>query len=403
MKRLGFMVGVLILAGCTENLATPGDCPELCPGQTLTVKDTTILANSGLDSAYFGYTPRAVPPALLVSSGLPAGEARTFVVFQPARFDSITVLDTLKELVIDTVNVEFTLLARDSTATGLKLYIHRVPVGLDSSATFAQLDPLLTPESLVDSIVVPDSVHTGLIQAQITNVTTIAKVLATVPNDSGRIGIAVRLSASKPTGVRLLATLSTGQPQIDILGKVAVTDTAKQRQKLTLVPEQTRTNFVLSREAAFDMDMLPVGGVDRARSLIRFTIPAVIKDSASLIKATLELTPVEPIYGLPADSAGSLLELQAITADLGGKSPVAQTVAAVEFRIPESAGSTISINIRSLVDQWRATNGPPPAVLIRFNPEGGSFMQPVFYSTRSLIGQPRLRIIYALPTHPGKP
>ena len=400
MTRLGFAVGALVLAGCTENLATPGDCPELCPGQTLIVRDTTIFADPGLDSAYFGYTPKAIPPALLVSSGLPAGEARTFVIFQTAKFDSITVLDTARALAIDTVLVAFTLQARDTTAKHLKVFIHRVPLTLDSTTTFAQLDPLLTPESLVDSIVVPDSVRTGLIQAVITKAETIIKGLATQTGDSGRIGIALRLTADKATGIRLASTLTTGQPQITISGKVAVTDTARQRQRLTIAAQQTRTNFVVSRRVAFDSDMLPVGGHERARSLIRFTLPKVIKDSASLIKATLELTPVEPVYGLPTDSAGSLLELQGISADLGAKSP--RGAGAIQYRIPEATG-TVSVDIRGLVEQWRIDKGPPSAVLLRFNPEGGSFMQPVFYSTRSATGRPRLRIIYALPSHPGKP
>ena len=63
------------------------------------------------------------------------------------------------------------------------------------------------------------------------------------------------------------------------------------------------------------------------------------------------------------------------------------------------------MDVRQLVEQWRVKNGPPPVLFLGLDPEGGSFMQPRFFSTRSAPGGagPRLRITYALPTRPGKP
>jgi len=42
-------------------------------------------------------------------------------------------------------------------------------------------------------------------------------------------------------------------------------------------------------------------------------------------------------------------------------------------------------------------------VVVFHNQENVGFMQPVFYSTRSGVGAPRLRIVYALPTGTNTP
>ncbi|MEZ4585687.1 MAG: hypothetical protein R2909_04710 [Gemmatimonadales bacterium] len=91
-------------------------------------------------------------------------------------------------------------------------------------------------------------------------------------------------------------------------------------------------------------------------------------------------------------------------ADLGAKSPVLQS-AGVQLagRIVEGTAQPVQIDLRALVAQWRIENGPPSTVLLAHFQEGGTFMQPVFFSTRSATGQPRLRITYALPTRPGHP
>ena len=154
MRRVGVPLGALLLAAalaCQEKLTTPVDCPELCPGQSLIIRDTVLLPLAGLDSSYAGYVSAADVPALLVSDGLAAGEARAFATF-PRQSDSLTV-DGLPFLyTTDSVSVTFHLVARDSTVTGLRILLHRVPPHFDTTATFTGVDTLLTPPSLIDSI-----------------------------------------------------------------------------------------------------------------------------------------------------------------------------------------------------------------------------------------------------------
>jgi hypothetical protein len=397
---------VLLLGalGCREDLSTPGECPELCPGTPLTIRDTVIVAVPGGDSSFAGYTPLSLPPALLVASGLPAGDAYTFVVFGSQRRDSVSVAAETHAFTLDSLTLTFSLQARDSLVKNVRLLVYRVPITLDSSATFSQIGALLTPAALVDSVMIPDSVLTGSVRALFDG-NDLPK-LVTPPGDSGRLGFALSLRADGPTGVRLGTTTGGSvQPSLDTYGHAeGVTDTTLQKQQLTVSPDSGRYNFVLSRRPATTPDLLVIGGTQRARSLIRFVLPSFLKDSVSIIKATLGLTPVEPIFGLPTDSTGSLLFVRGVAVDLGGKSPILNTATlAINQQIVESTTAPVLVDVRALVLQWLVTNGPPSVVSVGLSPEGGSFMQPVFYSTRSPMGHPTLQITYALPTRPGNP
>jgi hypothetical protein len=90
-RRTALLGGLVVLAaGCGERLATPADCPALCPGTGADIFDTVLVAIPGADSTYEGYASQADVPSILVSNGLPEREARAFLRF-PARPDTITV------------------------------------------------------------------------------------------------------------------------------------------------------------------------------------------------------------------------------------------------------------------------------------------------------------------------
>ncbi len=409
MRKLRWALIALgaVLAGCQEKLATPGDCPALCPDTQIQVLDTAIVALPDQDSTFFGYTPRASRGALLVSNGLAAGEFRSFVRFPSQRSDSILVDGTYYALAVDTVSVSFTLRARDSTATGLTVYLHRVPLTVDTTLDFAGLDGLLTPGSIVDSIQVPDTLHTGVIEALFTG-SDIDK-LAVPPEDSGKIAFGLTVRASKPTGVQLALdfTGSTAAPQYQSRGSIDIADTTKTRQTTAVHPASAdAAGYVLNddRSVAPDPDLLYSGGPGAARTIVRFALPNIIKDTAQILRATLELTPAAPLAGLPNNPLGDSLGVSGVIADLGAKSPRLVTQGLVLFgALAESSADTVSIDITRLVAQWQSPTGPPSAIILGQNSEGQSFMQPVFYSTRSAAGAPRLIIVYALPSRPGNP
>jgi hypothetical protein len=145
-----------------------------------------------------------------------------------------------------------------------------------------------------------------------------------------------------------------------------------------------------------DSTLLMVGGEPSSRALLRFDLPPRIRDSATVVRATLELTPVAPIPGLPTDPVR--LGARAVLADLGAKSPVDSRVVGVDTLASGTFG-TVDIEIVRLMQQlWLGTSSLPTALVLSLSPEleAASFSRLVFYSTRAVdpAVRPRLRVSY---------
>ena len=145
-----------------------------------------------------------------------------------------------------------------------------------------------------------------------------------------------------------------------------------------------------------DSTLLAVGGAPSARSLLRFDLPARIRDSATIVRATLELTPVAPITGLPFDPARLLA--RGVLADVGAKSPVSTSIGRVPEDTLEIGATTVGIEAVRLVELWLGSSSRPSALILSLTPEAASFSRPVFYSTRATDPalRPRLRLSYLL-------
>jgi hypothetical protein len=398
MRRACAMVVLALAAlGCQEELAAPTDCPELCPGTSLVIRDTILTANFEQDSSFTGYVGALEMPALLISNGIPAGEARAFATF-PRRSDSVSVGGVMLPITVDSVALSLSLVARDSTLTGLKLFLHRITPDLDSTATLAQVDAMMTPATLIDSIVVADTVRRGTIRLVLPD--SLLDRLVGPEADSGRLGVGYRVSASEPTGVRIGSILSSsGGPFLVAYGRVDVADTSLQKQTLTLPAESA--NYVIEPPPLGGPDRLVVGGKLGTRTIIRFTLPPFIRDSASIIRATLELTPAVPALGLRNDPAA--LQVRGALVDLGAKSPALANLNVTTPLRADSSGVQ-SIEVLSIVSAWLGEgNFVPTMFQLGISPEGGSFGILDFFSSRSSAGAPRLRVTYALPSRPGHP
>jgi hypothetical protein len=146
-----------------------------------------------------------------------------------------------------------------------------------------------------------------------------------------------------------------------------------------------------------DDAFLTVGGEPSARALLRFNLPEDIEDSATIVRATLELVPRSPMLGLPSDPA--LLQAKALLADLGAKSPVTTDVRFITSdTLAVGSADTVRLDMTPIVRLWQSASERPEAVFLSLLPEGGSFTRPVFGSTRSgTVGAPRLRVTYLKP------
>lgn len=397
--RWQLAVAVLLAGGagaCTEELTVPGQCPQFCPGGQPQLRDTVIVATEGRDSTFVGYVGHSAIPSLLVSDGLPAGEARAWYLF-PRRADSISVIvgDTARPYTIDSVKITVNLLARDSLVRGLVLLLHRLPITVDSLTGFEEFEAWLTPDSVIDSVVVADSVRSGSVTARFSGER--LEQVAIPPGDSGRFAFGVRLRANAPTGIRLGSSGGLTSASFITYARVAVADTSLQRQTIDLSADTT--GFVRNNGGMPEPDLLYLGRMPSGRTLIRFDVPPSIRDSATVVRATLELTPAEPLVGLRGDRA--TVEARGVLKDIGAKSTTAATTLAVRS-LPDTSTDVLAIEVLNLLAAWRGADALPQTVSMRLTPEGASFHQPVFHSTRSGAG-PRLRITYLVPSTVEQP
>jgi hypothetical protein len=392
---IGALLAVITIAGCQERLTAPADCPGLCPGGQPQVSDEVFTAVGGADSSFVGYVLPHQATALLVSNGLQGFEERGLVRFLP-RNDSVSVRDTLRAYTIDSVALSFTVLARDTNLTGLQLLLYRLTPSFDSSTTFAAVAPAFVPESLIATVAVPDSLIVVRAVFQGADLSRVEIPAA----DSGRLALGIRLAAPTATGLRLGTLASGSSPLFITYATLDIPDTGTAKLR-TLPLGPSFNTYVSEIPQVVDSTLLAVGGAPSARTLLRFNLPSRIRDSATIIRATLELTPVAPITGLPTDPA-SLLS-RAVLADAGAKSPVSPTVGLLGQLPPpadtlEIGSTTVSLEVVRLVELWLGRTTRPSALMLSLTPEAASFTRPVFYSTRAAdpAFRPRLRISYLL-------
>jgi hypothetical protein len=171
------------------------------------------------------------------------------------------------------------------------------------------------------------------------------------------------------------------------------TGTAKLR---TLALSAAFNTYVSEVPDVADTTLLSVGGAPSARAMLRFSLPPRILDSATIIRATLELTPVTPITGLPTDPASLLA--RAVLSDVGAKSPVSVLAGRVPEDTLEIGTAAISMEVVRLVELWLGATNRPTALMLSLAPEASSFSHPIFYSSRAADPalRPRLRLSYLL-------
>ncbi len=389
-----WLVAVFVLAvcatACTENLTTPGSCPTFCPGGPAVFRDTTLTPVPDGDSSFSGYITSSNELSVLVANGGGYGQARAVIRFTQ-RGDSVLVADTNRSFRVDSAIIELGVQALDTTATNIFFDVYRLPLSVDSTVTIDQLDSLMTPDKLLGEYAAAQSFRTGTIDLALSG-DQLAK-LAFTPTDSTQLEIGVRIRADGPVGARIgTAAAGTLEPAFATwVTADSVSDTTINRVSISRVPSKTFT--VRPAGAPPPPDLLAVGGDPVARSFLRFALPAYLRDSATIIRATLELHTAAPLFGIPADTA-DMLALP-VLADFGAKSPV--SIVTYSTSVLLSGDSVVDLEVARLVALWQGASPYPSIIRLSLAAEGGTFLAPLFYSTRSASLQPTLRITYRPP------
>ncbi|HXH62614.1 MAG TPA: hypothetical protein VNG95_00455, partial [Gemmatimonadales bacterium] len=223
-----------------------------------------------------------------------------------------------------------------------------------------------------------------------------------VPADSGKQTYGIRISAD--------SFASVGIGSVDGGSGISTTfyaayDSAKTGKAVTpqgqSVIRQFDT-FVFDPPPVLDDTSLTVGGVPAARSVMRLNFSRGLRDSVSIVRATLVLVPISPVVSAPNDSMG--LWVRRAIADFGAKSPLAQpnpllpadsTAIAVAV-VPTGVTDTVNVEITQMVRFWQADTVVPHTLVLMEaqSREGGSFATLRLYSTRVPGFRPALHITY---------
>jgi len=392
-RRLAIAIALAVGgAACQERLTQPGECPALCPGGVPEVVQEILEAAPGLDSTFTGYAERGAGAALLVSGGVPTAADTNIpvVVFTP-RAATTTLRDTTWEYTIDSIRLGVGMIARDTAMRNVRFELYRLPATLDTTALdYAGVRALLTPAALVATIPVADTATRGAQTIVLRDAATLAP-MALGPDDGGRLRLGISVAGDGPTGARLGSRVSVLPATFETFIRPIAPNTVNQELD---VPVEFDT-YVSSVNPVPGPDLLTVGGTPASRSLIRFTLPARLRDSASIIRATLELSPVEPVRGLPNDPGN--LEVRVLTADLGAKSPTNPNVLSGKA-LAAGTGGTVEVEIGSLVRLWQGAFALPSALMLQVSPEAATFSEATFGSTRSgSVARIRLEYLRAFP------
>ena len=379
------------LAACSEQLTQPGQCPELCPGGTPQGQETILTALTNSDSTFTGYTERTSSSLMLIGSGIPTLADTSYGVVKFAvRSDSILFRDTLRTYVVDSVRITLLEVAHDTAARNVQLLLYRLPSSLDTTAlSYSGISPFFTPANFIGQRQLPDTteadtVHFLLKGANLTNVTL-------QPSDGGILAIGVAITGNIPTGGRVGNRLSILPP--DFLTYVTPNSTPTQVQSIDVAAKFA--DYVSRQTPVLNPAFLTVGGVPSSRALIRFPWPAKLRDSVTIVRATLELIPAQPTEGLLHD-AGTL-NVRGLAADFGSKSPVEPLSLGI-LALQPNITDTVRVEIATVVQFWQTGLLRPPAVFLSISPEVETFTGAVFGSSRSG-SPPRIRLNY-LPRFP---
>lgn len=412
-------LGLAALA-CTEEVTSPAVCPAFCPSGKLVTVESLFSNVVDRDSSFEGYVEANGGPVLLLSS-LPLIDSRA--IFQTRAVATRLTIDTGTDtttgpIVIDSIRLSLTLLRRTSVPRNLRLAFYRLPLGLSTSTTFAELAPafagtpvrivnvdsLLAQPGMIDSIT-GDSVVS--LDDSIGHAATVSLKFDTteipfVPADSGRAALGVRVMADSLASAVLSSTEGGKGPAIVWYNRVdsagVLLDRTPQGNGIGF------DGFVFDPSPAPDSTLV-VGGIPTSRALLRFTLPHGIRDSTQIVRATLILVPTGPITGFPGDTF--FVAVRYVAADFGAKSPIApDSLRPLSPALVPGPIDTLRIEVTNLLRLWQADTGAVTAAFLQVLAldrsfgtadslvSGAAFTRVGLYSSRSPAFRPALRLTY---------
>lgn len=389
--------GLMMIAGCREDLDGGAACPILCPEQGLEVRDT-VLYPVVLDSTLAGYPLLASEPAILL-----ARRGDTLVTAGIARFDtlltSITRGDTAGRVIqsIDTaslvLSINAAVIARDSVT--IELYdVDTTVTGIDT----AVVKTLFRPDRFVSSLKFHKDSLVGVRRIPVPRSWLEQRLLG---GKRVRFGVAVRSDSS--VQLRILTAESAGAPILSYLARApADTQTLAivASSNISTTPGAAPISFadyqVTIVGVAPPPGLLAVGGVPGHRVYMRFDLPPGLIEDNTVVRAILQLTQVPNTAIDPADTVDIVPRLVRATSVLDPEPGKAALVLGdlASFPMPllsvePDDGGQKSLLIATALGVWRLdpTERVTRALVLQALDEGTAPHAAYFYSSDASVPQ----------------
>lgn len=385
------------LAGCGSDITTAGRCPQLCPASSVQLADTLLTAPVSSDTSVRGYV-LVREASFLLASSLDSLKSEVLVRFTPMPKTWTSGTDTVILGKVDSVRLQLSIVQRDTSAHSLRIILHRLPALFDTGATYASIQPSFADSTLWDTTVaasgpIPDSLASGNLTLATPD------TLGPLAGDTGVVALGITLVAATPTA---LAIGSGNQGTVGpILFFYVKGHLAKDTLQLDTVPhavslQQTFATFVMSPDPGQPAaGVLSVGGLPTARATLSLSLPKVVVDSTSIVRATLILTTRQAVAGFARDSF--TLAAQPLLRDLGPKSLLFpdSTISGVT-RLHQGQTGRVEVDITPILRLWGTTTGDtlPRTLVLRTSPEGGQLGAVDFVGSEAATGGPQLRVTY---------
>jgi hypothetical protein len=405
----GAVAALLILgfAACTEQVTGSLGCPELCGDQSAALRDTTLTGTVTTDSVLTGF-PKfgTVRDFTLIAQG------DTADVRLVMRFDTLpntfrhpnSAVDSAVTRV-DSARITFVV---DTSVGRPKAPVTIEAFDVDTTAADslpAALLPLFRPNRLLGSQTFTVAEIRDTLPLPISNAAVLAKATA-----GARLRIGLRVSSTQTVRLRVVGSFFTPRLTFRVSPDTAVRKDTVVIESKTPAGQTVATLYAMypiivsGAVPAPGPGVLAVGGVNGARTYLRFDVPSILVDSVQVIRASLLLNQ------LPSRVAASSSDTVSVVVNpiLAG-AQITDVATIVQFAgsppnieldstrlVPKDAGLR-SIELVNLFRAWRAVGAENSirAIVLRAKQEASSSAELEFVSMEGAAAlRPTLRITY---------
>jgi len=398
---------LLALGACSEQVTSSLGCPELCSDQSATLRDTVLTEAIVFDTTLTGYPKLGTARDLSLVSRGDTADIRVVARFDtlPSQFVPATPQADSAISFVDSATMIFVIdtgFVRPTSAVTIDAF------DVDTTAADtnrAALIPLFRQDRLIGSTTFQPAELRDTLRLKLDNAALLAKIQA---NARLRVGLRIR-DGSFPT---LRISGSAFAPRVRF--RVSA-DTTVQPDTVSLSSRSPSDAIVASGLALYPVlvagvlpppppDILAIGGINGARTYMRFSIPPIVLDSVQVIRASLELTQTPSRY-----AGGSGDTLTVITSAVLAGPQVTDVATELNFlapfgtfqvdtlRLMPAVGTLRRVELVNLVRAWRVVGAERAtrAIVLTALQEASSPAELNFYSSEAPEDvRPRLRLTY---------